>query len=271
MNHIHRAMAVSLALGLLAPVLALAQSGQVSLQLSPPAEREFVLDHAGLLSADEEQAIREIADGLLTETAVPLIVVTIDRKADHGGGNLTIETFARMLYDQWGIGHDEIDGRPWNRGILLVVSRGDREARIELGGGFGRRFDNEAQQIMDGQIIPHFRRDDYAAGIMAGARGLDRMARDEGVSWMATARAQGEWWHGLIVIGLIGLLAFTAISLHRSGRHGWAAVMWIGVATILFMVLRNAARSRGRGGGGGFGGGGFGGGRSGGGGASGRW
>ncbi|MFA9477898.1 YgcG family protein [Phycisphaerales bacterium AB-hyl4] len=244
---------------------------QVGLQLDRPSEREFVVDHADLLSADDVQRIQQVADTLLTETAIPLFVVTINRKADHGGGNLRIGGFAHLLYDQWGIGHEEIDGQPWNKGILLLVSHGDRSARIELGGGFGRQFDQEAQQIMDQQIVPYFQRDDYPGGILAGVEALDRMARGEGVSQLATLQAQAQWWHGLVVIGVIGLFVFTAVSLHRSGRHGWAAVMWIALGGILFMLLRNAARNSGRGRGGGFGGGGFGGGSSGGGGATGRW
>ena len=57
---------------------------------------------------------------------------------------MSIETYARILYDEWGIGHKRITvkgpgvGRsadiPWNKGILLLVAVDDRKARIELGG-----------------------------------------------------------------------------------------------------------------------------------------
>ena len=46
--------------------------------------------------------------------------------------------FARALFDQWGVGHPQAHGQSWDTGILVVVSKDDRKARIELGGGWAR-------------------------------------------------------------------------------------------------------------------------------------
>lgn len=123
---------------------------------------------------------------------------------------------------------------------------------------------------MNDHIIPHFKSQDYGRGIVAGVTALDKMARGEPnrPDVLATARSF-TWKEYAIIAGVVALLFFTIISLHRSGRHGWAFVAW----GVFFLVLWKIISSigRGRGGGGGFGGGGFGGGFSGGGGASGRW
>ena len=113
----------------------------------------------------------------MKDETVPIIVVTISSMADHSPMRLRIETFARLLFDQWEIGDAEIDGREWNRGILLLISKNDRQARIELGNGWRREKDPQCQQIMKSTIIPHFKRNDYSGGILAGVKALDDMVR----------------------------------------------------------------------------------------------
>jgi len=249
-------------------VLAVAPAGAQVIELEPPEEGQFVLDLAEMVRAEDEAAIRERCAALLSDTAIPLIVVTVRAMSAHGAPNLRIETFATLLFDQWGIGHEEVGGRSFNRGILLLVSEQDRRARIELGADWGREHDEIAQRIMDDHIITHFRQGDFSGGIRAGVKELDNMARGERVSGPPV-----PWWQHLILPGFIALAIFTAISLVRSGASGWAWVLWAAVFGILGYILYSALMNSARGGmgGGGFSGGSFGGGFSGGGGATGSW
>lgn len=244
----------------------------LEIKLERPGEREFVRDLANLLSDQDEQQIRARCDKLLTETATPIIVVTIESMAQHTREYLRIETFATLLFDQWGIGHARINNQTWNTGILLLISKGDRKARIELGGGWGRREDQLCQQIMDEQIIPQFKAGNFSLGILAGVESLDNMARK-----LELPRAEPPPWTPLqigLVIGGIALAIFTAVSLFRRGASGWAWAFWAVVFAILAYILyllneflpdSDSSRSDG------FNGGSFGGGLSGGGGASGSW
>lgn len=156
------------------PVLG-AEPGLIS--LDPPGDREFVRDRAGLVRPAEQEKIKQIGNRLLTDKATPIIVVTINSMAEHGGAGMRIETFARLLFDQWGIGVAQINGQDWNTGILLLVSKGDRKARIELGGYWRRENDLQCRQITDGIIIPKFKEQNFSAGILAGVEALDQMAR----------------------------------------------------------------------------------------------
>lgn len=238
----------------------------LEISLDPPGDREFVRDLAEMLDAKSKEHIRELCDRLLTDKATPIIVVTINSMAQHGGDDMRIETFATLLFDQWQIGHAKLGGQDWNTGILLLVSRDDRKARIELGAGWGRREDALCRQIMDEQIIFRFKKGQFSEGIVAGVEGLDKMARK-----LELPTRPRPWSHYALVAGAIGLAIFTIFSLIRRGSSGWAWLFWGVVFAIVGAILYQMITSRGRGGGGGFGGGSFGGGFSGGGGASGSW
>ena len=243
--------------------------GQERLSLEPPGQREFIRDLAGMVPAQEAALIRQVCDQLLTQKATPVIVVTIESMAKYGGGDMSIESFAMLLFNQWGIGHEKRDGNAWNRGILLLVSRDDRKARIELGAEWGHGKDGLCRKIMDEQIIPRFKRGDYSSGILAGVSALDKMVRGQELPVVRRPN-----WQYVFGAGAIALLFFTVVSVARRGTGGMAWLFWAAVfgliGSILYSMLTNAGRG-GSSGGGGFSGGSFGGGFSGGGGASGSW
>ena len=233
--------------------------------LPRPAAGQFVLDLADLLSPGDEQAIRARCAKLDKETATPIIVVTIKSMADHGGRGMRIETFARLLFDQWGVGYAKVNNKNWNTGILLLVSRDDRKARIELGAGWKHDKDDICSKIMEGLIIPKFKSEDFPGGILAGVAALDNMAHG-----LKIPKPSRPMWHYLAIAGFIGLAIFTVVSLHKKGSSGWAWLFWGAVFALGGLLLYSLLSSSSRGGGGG-GGGGFGGGFSGGGGATGSW
>ncbi|QDV18879.1 hypothetical protein Pan153_35400 [Gimesia panareensis] len=237
----------------------------LELTLEPPGDREFVRDLAGMLDEPTKKKIQEICDKLLTDKATPIIVVTIDSMAQYGGADMRIETFATILFNQWEIGHAKLNDQDWNTGILLLVSKNDRKARIELGAGWGRQEDAQCRQIMDDYIIPHFKQGQFSQGILAGVEALDKMARK--MALPTKPRSAGSY---ILVAVVIGLAIFTIVSLIRRGSSGWAWLFWGVVFAVIGTILYQMMTNRG-GGGGGFSGGSFGGGFSGGGGATGSW
>jgi uncharacterized protein len=163
-------VAVAVAWGVLA--------GVAVAQVTYPArvgERDFILDEANLLAPVDEQAIRTTAEKLLVERDVPLVVVTIPSLAAYGAGDWSIERYAGSLFNEWGIGTPDVPPNA-NHGILLLVSAEDRQARIELGAGWGREWDVESLRIMDDMILPAFRDGEYDAGVRVGVEALAQMA-----------------------------------------------------------------------------------------------
>ena len=222
-----------------------------------PGQKDFFADEAGLIGPAERQSVNEIAGRLLAEQKVPIFVVTIGSLASHGAAGYTIERYAYELFNNWGIGSHQR-----NYGMLLIVSRDDRRARIELGSDWGYSHNEGAKQEMDTVVTPEFRRGTFSGGILAGVRGLDALAR--GLALPQLPQPKQPWWVLPLMLGGFALIIGVIVNLFKTGRSGWGWALIAGLGVLIFMILRGMASSRGSGGG-------FGGGSSGGGGASGSW
>ena len=223
-----------------------------------PGDREFIAETAGLIKAEDAEKIKEICDTLLTEKKVPIIVVTIESLATFGARD--IELYATGLFNKWEIGFKD-----WNNGILLLVSKGDKKVRIELGAHWGRAKDEHCSKITKDLILSEFKRGNFSDGILGGVTGLAAMARE-----LEIPTRPRPVWHYFLIAGVIGAAIFTIVSLIRRGASGWAWLLWAAIFAIIGTLLYQMMRS-GSSGGMGYGGGSFGGGFSGGGGATGSW
>src|SRR4029078_1929160 len=145
--------------------------------------RDFILDEAKILKADDATEIRILCDAALTKKKARIVVVTIPSLAAYGAQGWPIERYALNLMSEWGVGWSE-----WNYGMLILVSMGDRKARIELGGSWERRKDDEDKRVMREQIIPHFKKGNYSKGILEGVRGMQAIALDAVPSRAAPSR-----------------------------------------------------------------------------------
>jgi uncharacterized protein len=255
-----------------------------------PEDNSYILDRANVVSMDAADNIGDIQRRADQQHDTQLVVVTIDSKAEYGGRGMAIEQFAREWFDQWGIGIRR-DGQLYNRGILLLVSVGDRKARIELGAEWGHRWDGYARRVMDQQLVPAFKSENYSLGIIRGVDALSKMAQrgpeanppDTNVvdRWMRDASRWTEVTSifsprtqaGLVLLGLV-LIVLSFFVEDRTGRRWlfWGGVGLIVAALLTWVVMAIIAiffndESEGYSGGGGS----FGGGFSGGGGATGSW
>lgn len=272
-----------------------------ALNLPPvPADSNFIQDYAGLLGPGDASRIGDVQRIAYEQHNTPIIVVTIDAMSAYGGAGYSIERFAYELYNHWEIGKRDAEGRLLNQGILLLISTGDRKARIELGADWGRRWDAYADDIMQGTIVPAFKRGAFGVGTVDGVTALLTMAESgpDATPPASLSDYLGDlnqppspmtpiplWGVGLMIAGgVVLIVASLLFPEHRKvlliagvGLVGVAVFFWL-IAIALFAI--GALISRGRGGrhGGGFGGGfsagggGFSsGGFSGGGGATGSW
>lgn len=255
-----------------------------------PEDNSYVLDRANVVSMDAADHIEEIQRRADRQHDTQLVVATIENKAEYGGRGMEIEEFARAWFDQWGLGIRR-DGQLYNRGILLLVSVGDRKARIELGAEWGHRWDGYSRRVMDEQIVPAFKNENYSLGIIRGVDALGKMA-ERGPEASPPNSSVVDRWMGDVSrwtevtsffspetqAGLVGLgLVFILLSFFVEGETLRRWLFWGGVGLIVLALLSWVVaiifafffndESEGFSGGGGS----FGGGFSGGGGATGSW
>lgn len=235
-------------------VLASLNAGLSATFPSKPPKEHFYVDEAGLLTDADAKAIDALALKLIEEEKIPVLIVTIPSLVSYQATDHTVDSYTAALFDEWGIGSQNR-----NYGMLLLVSVGDRKARIELGKAWAGKHDADAKHVMDALIVPAFKRGDFSTGIRDGVNGLDKMARG-----LALPKPTAPWWFlPAIILGVI-LVIGVIVSLFKNGRSGWGWALIVGIGVALFFILRAAASSGGSGGA-------FGGGSSGGGGASGSW
>lgn len=257
-----------LALGLLGFLLVLASTRAEAQQIpARPDPPRLVNDFAHLLMPSQVDALEQKLDAYNDSTSTQIAVVTVDEVGDIG-----MVDYAVKLGRSWGIG-----GKQFNNGVVLLISKNEHKAFIATGYGMeGPLPDARCKEIVDNDILPNFREQNYFKGldeatddIIAAAAG-EYHARPK-----AKSKDKGGFFALFILILLLAIFFFgrggggggTLIS-----RRGWGIGPFLGAG--LGAGLGASLGDWGGGSGGGFGGGGFGGfggGSFGGGGAGGSW
>ena len=134
----------------------------VQAQSYPEYKEIYVNDFVGILSAAEKQQLKNKLQSLRAAHDIEFTAVTINRMSDYGH-NGPIEPFATGLFNHWGVGNVAR-----NDGVMMLVARYDRKMRIEVGSGYGTTKNSAMADIIDDVILPEFRQDNYAAGILKG-------------------------------------------------------------------------------------------------------
>jgi uncharacterized protein len=139
------------------------------LALIYPKPTGYVNDYVQLLSDIARTQMEARLVKLEKETTAELAVVTV---MDLDGN--PIEDYAAGLFQNWGIGKKDKDN-----GVLLIMSLIDREVRIEVGYGLEAIItDSRAGRILDKEVLPRFKNNDYEQGLVAGVAAIESYIRD---------------------------------------------------------------------------------------------
>ncbi|MFA6118276.1 MAG: TPM domain-containing protein [Sphingomonas sp.] len=137
--------------------------GASATSLAKLALRGWVTDDADILNPAQEASLSTRLEAFEEASGHQMVVVTVQSL-----GGRDVAMFTKELGNTWGIGRAEQDD-----GVILLVAPKEHKARIEVGLGLERTLPNAlCQQIMDSEIIPHFRNGDYPSGISAGVTAL---------------------------------------------------------------------------------------------------
>lgn len=289
--YIWRALA-ALLFALLLPV----QAATAQSLPSVPALAARAIDQTGTLSAEQlttiEGRLREIEEKSGSQVVVLMVPST------HAED---IAAYAHRVASDWKIGRKDVGD-----GLLIVIAKDDRRMRLEVARALeGAIPDLAASRIIEKQMAPHFRQNDYAGGIVAALDQVGMRIAGEALpppSPTSQPSSNGTDLEYLAIFLFFGVIVIDPV-VHRIFGSKLGSILVGGGAGCLAFVLTASAllaivaaviallvtllangSGGGRGGGGPFiGGGGFGGGRSGGGfssggggsfgggGASGRW
>lgn len=232
-----------------------------------PNPPRLVNDFTGTLTADQQQFLENKLVAFDDSTSTQIAVVII--KSTEGQD---IAQYAVDLGRKWGIG-----GKQFNNGVLLLIAKDDRKLNIATGYGVeGALPDITAKHIIDDEIVPNFKGDDYFRGIDEGTNAIMQAVKGEyHVTRKKSSSGSGA---GMFVLFIV-ILILVAILRSGGGGKGGGYASRKGYRDFLGpFLLGNLLGGSGRGGGGWSGGGGssggfggFGGGSFGGGGASGGW
>ena len=124
--------------------------------LTKPAQRAYIVDTAGMVSAEDSAQIAKIGAELRSKTKSEIVVVTVPTL-----GDTDIESYANELVRSWGIGDARL-----NNGVLLLIAKDDRAFRIEVGYGLeGAITDGYAGSVLDA-MKGEFRKENYSPAIL---------------------------------------------------------------------------------------------------------
>jgi uncharacterized protein len=225
-----------------------------------PNPPRLVNDFAKLLQEEETKALESKLKLFSDSSSNQIAIVTVSSL-----GGYEIEDFSYALGQKWGIGKAGKDN-----GILVLVSLGDRKARIEVGKGLeGAVPDLISVEIIRNVLSPAFKQQQYYNGLNNTVDHLIAASKNE---YQADPVENNDGGLSFVILLILFIIFIIYMSRKRGsgnyymsnrGYRGWNTP-WIGggIGGSFF----NGGSDSGSGDFGGFGGGSFGGG-----GASGDW
>ncbi|WP_246124836.1 TPM domain-containing protein [Algibacter pacificus] len=240
-----------------------------------PDFQTSVYDYYNLLSASQKKSLEAKLVKYSDTTSTQIVVAII---ASTEGENIN---FLGAKWGQaWGIGQENKDN-----GVLILLARDDRRIAINTGYGVEHLLtDALANRIINQDIIPYFKQNDYYGGLNRGADVIFEVLKGEYKGTRQTSNQDGFPPGFIVILIFIFIIIMLSISKNKRGGGGNnGGHRSSGSGLLEAIILSNLGRGNysggsgfggssggGFSGGGGFGGG-FGGGGFGGGGASGGW
>lgn len=246
-------------------------------EVIPPRPAQYFNDYAGVVPAATARQLNDELAQFERATSNQILVAVYPKMQSDS----SVVDYCVRVAHRWGVGQKGKDN-----GAVLFVFQQSHQIWIATGYGLeGALPDALCKRIIDDQIVPRFRRGDFAGGLTAGVQAMMAATRGE---YKGTGRTVNEARHhnggsgaviGIFFVLVILMSALRARSQQKVvyGRRGRATVWTSGLFGGGWGMWGGGGWGGGGGGGGfGGGGGGFGGfsgggGSFGGGGAGGSW
>ena len=173
-----------------------------------------VSDFAGIIETGFIEKIDECIRDLEEKTTVEIAVITV--KSLEGR---PIDEVALELFNKFGVGKKDE-----NNGILLLISTGEGEFRIEIGIGLENILSDRFNDGLANKIIsPGLHNNNTGPSILKFVKRISSRIREKGFTGIAIA----SWFSGIfsLIFGLAGIISSAAIALTNSiGINGFSEV-----------------------------------------------
>ena len=126
-------------------------------EVIPKATDQFYInDFADVFSPEQEEIMQQRAVALAEEPeGVQVVVTTVDTLSGY-----TVDEYATMMYNNYQIGLD-------SRGILILLSTGERQIRVEVGDGLTNFYsDAKAGEAIDKYALDYLKDNKFDQGLM---------------------------------------------------------------------------------------------------------
>ncbi len=186
-----------------------------------PALKGRVNDYGNMLSAATKKSLEQKLEALETSDSSQIVVLTISSLQGD-----SLSDYSMRVVESWKIGQQEFDN-----GALLLISKGDRKIRIEVGYGLeGVLTDLLSGRIINSIITPAFKGGNFDKGI---ANGVDAMISTVKGEFTAddlpkSSRNDKTADPG----GVIAILIFSFIFLSRVSSTHSALAMFFGAVIV---------------------------------------
>ena len=205
----------------------------------------YINDFANVLSAETENLIFNKSKSYADSSQIQVVVTTVTTLDGR-----TVEDYSLEMARSWGIGDKED-----NTGVLILVSTGDREIRVEVGYGLeGILNDSKVGRLIRNEAVPYLSKNDYDSGIKELYLAVMNEIGDVTAQTAKDVESEDSTCLAGIIVFLIVVVLISGLFGGRGGRGGRGRG---GFGGWYFPGPGGFGR-------GGFGGGGFGGGSSGG-------
>jgi uncharacterized protein len=197
------------------------QEGNIPDQPSPP---HLVNDFAGILSQGDVSSLETKLVNFNRETSNQIAIVIVNDLGDY-----EISDYSFKLGRKWGIGQEKL-----RNGILIVIkpktsaSRG--QSFIATGKGLeGAIPDATCLQIVDNEMIPHFKQNNYYEGLNAATDVLMSLAKGE-YDYNTYSNKNGFDYSFLFILIPVIIIIFISVFRNRNrfnnrgytmGNGGW--------------------------------------------------
>lgn len=214
----------------LALLLALAAPALRAQGLLPvPALSARVIDQTGTLDAAALGALEAKLAAFEAQAGPQIVVLVVASTAPED-----IASYAQRLGDTWKVGRREVGD-----GLLVVVAKNDRKVWIAPAKALeGAVPDLAARQIIQNQITPAFKRNDFAGGLDAAVDALMARIRGEALPAPTAPAARGGGkssaldWEALAMFFFVGVPVVGGLLTAVMGRKLGSAVTAAGTGTV---------------------------------------